>query len=235
VKLRVRKMKFKNEELDEATLERLDKHGILFSRNAPPLNKEKALVLLGEAILDKFVREFVSLWKNELFPNCRLQYFEASEEEKQQLLTEDAEHDRKSDPTGQDSDKFCRQAERTIKSVSCCDVLTEVRESGKLKGQPIFIYGNPDGGYYSVPEKTGKYGRRLPANARGYQLVNTAMSCRRGKRKFSGVYRRFWKKGNKPQYLSPKLKTFEPYRKRNSGNSYGHRSVLYKSLESYLS
>jgi hypothetical protein len=228
-------MKFEYEELDKETLDKLADYGIFISRNAPTLNKEKALVLLGEAILDKFVREFVSLWKNELFPNCRLQDFEASEEKKQNILAEDAEHDRNSDPTGQDSDRFCRQAERTTKSVSCCDVLTEVRESGKLTGQPIFIYGSSTGGYSSVPEKTGKYGQRLPAYVRNYQLTNTAMSCRRGKRKLSGVYRRFWKKSNKPQYLSPKLKILEPYRKRNSGNSYGHRSVLYKSLESYLS
>ena len=173
--------------------------------------------------------------KNELFPNCRLQDFEASEEEKQHILAEDGEHNRNSDPTGQDSDKFCRQAERTIKSVSRCDVLTKVRESGKLKGQPIFIYGNPDGGYFSMPRRPGKYGQRLPAYVRDYQLANTAMSCRRGKRKLPGVYRGFWKKGNKPQHINPKLKILEPYGRQTTGNFYGHKLALYKSLESYLS
>jgi len=228
-------MKFEDEKLDKEVLGRLANYGVLISDKAPKLNKEKALVLLGEAMLDKFVKEFTSLWKDELFPDCRLQDFEASEEEKQQLLTEDGEHDKNCDPTGQDRDKFCRQEERTINSVSCCDVLTKVRETRKLKGQPIFIYGSLTGGYFSVPRVTGKYGQRLPAYVRDYQLSDPTISCRHGKRKLSGIYRRFWKKGNKPQYINPKLKILELYRKRNGGNSSGYSLGLYKSLESYLS
>jgi hypothetical protein len=77
----VEKMKFENKELDKEILDRLAGYGIFISRNCPPVNKEKALVLLGEAILDKFVKEFVSLWRNELFANCLLKDYEASAEE----------------------------------------------------------------------------------------------------------------------------------------------------------
>jgi hypothetical protein len=75
------KMKFESEELDKQTLDRLSDYGIFLSRNAPPVNKEKALVLIGEAMLDKFVKEFVSLWKHEIFQNCLLRNYEASEQE----------------------------------------------------------------------------------------------------------------------------------------------------------
>jgi len=74
-------MKFENEKLDKQTLDRLAEHGVFISSNALPLNKEKALVLLGEAMLDKFIKDFVGLWKNELFANCLLKDYEASAEE----------------------------------------------------------------------------------------------------------------------------------------------------------
>lgn len=74
-------MKFENQELDKKTLDRLEDYGIFLSKNVPPVNKEKVLVLIGEAMLDRFVKEFVSLWKNELFPNCLLRDYEASAKE----------------------------------------------------------------------------------------------------------------------------------------------------------
>jgi hypothetical protein len=74
-------MKFENIELDKETLDRLADYGVFIRNKAPPLNREKAMVLLGEAMLEKFVREFVSLWKNELFPGCLLKDYEASDEE----------------------------------------------------------------------------------------------------------------------------------------------------------
>lgn len=74
-------MKFNNEELDKETIDRLMSHSIFISKDAPPVNKEKALVLIGEAMLDKFIKDFVSLWKDELFPNCLLRDHEASEKE----------------------------------------------------------------------------------------------------------------------------------------------------------
>jgi len=229
-------MKFKNKKADKETLDKLKKYGIFLSKNASPINRQQALILLGEAMLDRFVKEFVSLWKNELFPNCRLQDFEASEKEKQNILAEDAKHNRNSNPTGQDSDRFCRQEERTIKSVSRCDVLTEVRESGKLKGQPIFIYRASTGGHPFIAKAAGEYKKKiLPVYVRDYQLANKEMSYWRGKRKLPDIYRRFWKESDKLRYIIPKLKVLEPYRKQTAGNPSGYRLALYKSLEAYLS
>jgi len=74
-------MRFENQELDKEILDRLENHGIFLSKDCPPMNKEKALVLIGEAMLDKFVKDFVSLWKNELFSNCLLRDHEASAKE----------------------------------------------------------------------------------------------------------------------------------------------------------
>lgn len=82
-------MKFKPEELDQKIIDRLMSHSIFISNNAPPMNKEKALVLIGEAMLDKFVKEFVNLWKNELFPNCLLRDYEASVREVNKIIHSD--------------------------------------------------------------------------------------------------------------------------------------------------
>lgn len=79
-------MKFENQELDEETINRLLEQGIILSRNAPPINREKALVLIGEAMIDRFFKEFSELWKNELFPNCLLRDYEASVEEEREMF-----------------------------------------------------------------------------------------------------------------------------------------------------
>jgi hypothetical protein len=75
------KMKYEEEKLIKPILDRLAEYGTFISNKAPPLNKEKALILLGEAMLKKFVDEFTSLWRNELFSECQLMDFEASGEE----------------------------------------------------------------------------------------------------------------------------------------------------------
>jgi hypothetical protein len=74
-------MRYKDEKGIEPILDRLADYGTFISNKAPPLNKEKALILLGEAKLKKFVDEFTGLWKNELFPDCLLKNYEASDEE----------------------------------------------------------------------------------------------------------------------------------------------------------
>lgn len=74
-------MEFNNEPLDKEILDRLQQQGILLSDNYPPMNKEKALVLLGEAMLNEFVENFMRLWKQELFPHCLLRDYEAGAEE----------------------------------------------------------------------------------------------------------------------------------------------------------
>ena len=66
--------------------DRMMSHSIFISKNAPPMNKKKALVLIGETMLDKFVKEFLSLWKDKLFPHCILRDYEASEEELHRMI-----------------------------------------------------------------------------------------------------------------------------------------------------
>ena len=89
-------MKFEPEELDKKIIDRLLSHGIIISENAPSMNEEKALVLIGEAMLNKFVKEFVSLWKYELFPNCLLRDYEASEQEIHKMIHGDEQRDKSS-------------------------------------------------------------------------------------------------------------------------------------------
>jgi|WetSurMetagenome_2_1015567.scaffolds.fasta_scaffold379896_2 hypothetical protein len=74
-------MKYEDEKMIKPILDRLADYGTFISNKAPPLNKDKALILLGEVMLKKFVDEFTSLWRNELFSECRLKDFEASSEE----------------------------------------------------------------------------------------------------------------------------------------------------------
>jgi hypothetical protein len=227
-------MKFKNKKVDKETLDRLEKYGILLNRNAQSINRQQALILLGEAMLDKFVKEFVSLWKNELFPNCRLQDFEVSDKEKQHILSEDGDNNKDSEPTEHNSEQCCRREDCTMDSEGCCDVLTKAKEHGKR--QPIFIYRASAAGHSFVAEMARKYKKKiLPVYVRDYQLANKPMSYRRGKRKLPDIYRRFWKERNKSQYITPKLKVLEHYRKQTAGISYGHKLALYKSLEAYLS
>lgn len=171
--------------------------------------------------------------KNELVPSCRLQDFEASEEEKQHILAEDREHDKDGEPTEHNTEQCCRREDCTMDSEGCCDVLTKAKEYGKC--QPIFIYRASAGGHSFVAERTGKYKKKiLPVYVRDYQLVNKVMSYPRCKRKLPDIYRRVWKESDKPRYIIPKLKILEPYRKQTAGISYGHRLALYKSLEAYL-
>lgn len=73
------------EKLDQQILNRLQAQGILLSNQVRTLNRFEALVLIGEAMLDKFVKEFVRLWKEELFAHCRLRDFELPAVAKQQI------------------------------------------------------------------------------------------------------------------------------------------------------
>ncbi len=226
-------MKFKNKKADKETLDKLNKYGILLKRNAKSINRQQALILLGEAMMNKFVKELVSLWKNELFLNCRLQDFEASEEEKQHILGEDGEDDKDGESTENNTEKCCRREDCPMDSEGCCDVLTKAKEHGKR--QPIFIYGASAGGHSFVAEGTEEYKKKIsPVYVKDCQLANKEMSYQRGKRELPGIYRRFWKESSKLRYIIPKLKVLEPYRKQTAGNPSGYKLAIYKSLEAYL-
>ncbi len=82
-------MDFENKPIDKEIRDRLICHGLWLSDNSPPLTKEKALVLIGQAMLDKFIKDFTSLWKNELFPNCRIENYQATEQDWRNWLGSD--------------------------------------------------------------------------------------------------------------------------------------------------
>jgi len=79
----VQKMKFENEdeELDREIIDRLETHGIWPIPDGPKITRQKAFVLIGEAMFQDFVEKFMSLWKSELFPHCLLKDYAASEKE----------------------------------------------------------------------------------------------------------------------------------------------------------
>jgi len=90
-------MKIEEGKLDKKTTDRLQQYGILLSKDSPAINKERALVLIGEAMLDRFIKEFSSLWKNEIFADCLLMDFEASEQEEKAVFGIEQSADEESD------------------------------------------------------------------------------------------------------------------------------------------
>lgn len=82
-------MDFQKQPLDKETLEKLRYYGIWLSDNAPPVTKEKALILIGQRMLDEFMKDFVNLWRHELFPHIRLRDYEATYEDWRNWLGSD--------------------------------------------------------------------------------------------------------------------------------------------------
>jgi hypothetical protein len=82
-------MKFDDNPIDEETRQRLESHGIWIGSKAPKLTREQALVLIGQAIFDNFVTEFSRLWKKDLFRNCQIRDFEATQEDWRSWLGDD--------------------------------------------------------------------------------------------------------------------------------------------------
>jgi hypothetical protein len=78
-----------NEDIcDKAMYESLLAHNIVIRGDIKDLKKTEALTLIGQSIFDRFVNEFSKIWK-ELFPNCRIKDFEATEEDWKQWLGSD--------------------------------------------------------------------------------------------------------------------------------------------------
>ena len=82
-------MKFEKQAIDREMWNRLRSYGITLSESAPPITKEQALVLIGQRMLDEFVKDFVHLWKYELFPHVRIRDYEATEEDWKKWLGSD--------------------------------------------------------------------------------------------------------------------------------------------------
>lgn len=98
-------MNYKKKQLDKEMKDRLMSHGIWLSDNAPPVTKEKALILIGQAMLDEFVKDFVGLWKNELFPHCRIRDYNAIDEDWRNWLGDDYANS-----------KYCKEVENKMDS-----------------------------------------------------------------------------------------------------------------------
>ena len=96
-------MNYKNEPLDKELLERLGCYGVWISDSAPRLTKEKALILIGQRMLDEFVKDFVGLWKNELFPHCRIKDYEATDEDWRNWLGSDYK-----------GSKYCKEVDKKM-------------------------------------------------------------------------------------------------------------------------
>ena len=63
--------------LDRGVALRLLKQGVILSTKVPPITKVQGLVLLAEAKLDRFVKEFKSLVR-EVLSGCQLSDFQAT-------------------------------------------------------------------------------------------------------------------------------------------------------------
>jgi len=96
-------MNYKKQPLDKEIIDRLLSHGIWLSENAPPVTKEKALILIGQAMLDDFIKEFVGLWKNELFPHCRIRDYKATDEDWRNWLGDDYSNS-----------KYCKEVDKKM-------------------------------------------------------------------------------------------------------------------------
>ena len=76
--------------LDKKTAMRLLEHGVILSNKTPPITNHQALLLLAEAVLDGFVKEFKSIVK-ELLSGCCLDDLRATPEEMQAWFGEEPE------------------------------------------------------------------------------------------------------------------------------------------------
>lgn len=235
------RMKFENEELDKETLDRLEKHGILLSKHASALSRDKALVLIGEAMMDKFVKEikeFVSLWKNELFPDCRLQDFEASEEEKQQFLGKrDFNENSNIKASERDNNDRPEQKEKDEASLDYCDTRAEERNAAAIASQPILdIYASTDGGYWFVTKKRKKNGKQLLSGyVKSGWLPRLTKFYGLPEEKLSKPDPRIWKVARKAWHHLPKVDVPKVYKKQRVSKPDWRRTATHKALESYLS
>lgn len=223
-------MKFKIEKLGQKTLKRLEEHEILLSRNAPLLNREKALVLIGEAMLNKIVKEineFVSLWK-ELFPGCHIKDFEASKKKQKILSSHDSAEDRNSMPTDESGIEYW-------------DLPVQKRTNAHTSYKMVSaLWGNNNVVYKPVKKQTSNYTQQnrqqpLPRHEKSYQLKQLE-SFRPVSLRLPKFYLQSSKLSGKTDYSGRKGKFPHFFRVPEAVNysAFGHSHPLYKSLESYL-
>jgi hypothetical protein len=100
------KMKTATSLLDKKTTMRLLEHGVILSNKTPPITNHQALLLLAEAVLDDFVKEFKSIVK-ELLSGCCLDDLKATPEEMRAWFGEEPEPAEKEYPSqGEDPPSY---------------------------------------------------------------------------------------------------------------------------------
>ena len=111
-------MKCATNSLDKKTAMRLLEHGVVLSSKTPPITNHQALLLLAEAVLDGFVKEFKSIVK-ELLLGCCLDDLKATPEEIWAWFGEEPEpaekecHSEREGPLSYSSD--CKEVDEKMK------------------------------------------------------------------------------------------------------------------------
>ena len=219
-------MKSENKEVSIEILDRLADYGVFISNNALPLNRQTALVILGEAMLTCFFKEFSGLWR-ELFPNCRLQDFEASEEEKKKILGR------------QDNNDLCKREMQTEAGIEYWDMIMPRRKTVKAGYQLISdLWKNGRVVYLPGKKKTSNYKYQntqqlLPGYAKHYQFPKQLKSYSYGRIQLPSLHKSFGKLGKNTHNLSPFAKMPQLYQRQIGSKSF-ELVAGYKSLESYL-
>src|SRR3989339_2163868 len=116
-------MNYRKQPLDKEIIERLRYHDIWIGENAPSLTREAALILIGQKMLDDFVRNFINLWKRELFPHIRIRNYQATEQDWQNWLGSDYKGSKDCKEVGRNMDARMKE-----KLDSYLELLDEISE-----------------------------------------------------------------------------------------------------------
>jgi len=220
-------MKSENKEVSIEILDRLADYGVFISNNALPLNRQKALVILGEAMLTCFFKEFSGLWR-ELFPNCRLQDFEAAEEEKKKILGR------------QDNNDLCKREMQTEAGIEYWDMIMPRRKTVKAGYQLISdLWKNGRVVYLPGKKKSLNYKQHneqqlLPKYTSHYQFPTQLKPYSYGRIKLPSLHKSFGKLGKSTRNISPFAKLPQLYQRQIGSKFFELGTGSYKSLESYL-
>ena len=220
-------MKSENKEVSIEILDRLADYGVFISNNAPPLNRQTALVILGEAMLTCFFKEFSGLW-GELFPNCRLQDFEASEGEKKKIIGR------------QDNNDLRRREMQTEAGIEYWDMIKPRGKTVKAgyqlisdlwkNGRVVYLPGKKKSINYKYQNKQ----QLLPKYTSHYQFPKQLKSYSYDNTKLPFLHKSFGKLAKSTRNLSPVVKIPQLYQRQTGSKFFELGTGSYKSLESYL-
>lgn len=121
--------------LDRMTAMRLLQHGVFLSNKTPPITNHQALLLLAEAVLNNFVKEFKGIVKELLSGSC-LDDFQATAIEIQSWLGQEPDTVQQNEQP-QQADKECppNSGDTTPRSCSHSNTCKEVDEKMKFDMQ----------------------------------------------------------------------------------------------------